>query len=161
MIDRSGLGSYYRDVDLQHLKYASNMRADKSYTDRRQMKQKAAQDEDGVSSSLLLTSLQQFLSQWPEVMQTTNTRPSNLKTNTQFLPFHLPQPGAAKAQTAKLSGLQLYSSQVLGLLSPRPSSLPEKERNILFKVHTNPLKLDCEKGMGGYLCHTKTRPSKR
>ena len=66
--------------------------------------------------------------QWPKIIQTTNTCLLHLKTNTEFLQLHLSQPGAERAQTAKLSRLHLFSSPVLGLLFPTflqcPSSFP-------------------------------------
>ena len=96
-------------------------------TDGRHMKYEAAQDEDSVSSSPLLMSLQQVVVCGRRSYNSTQMS-MNLKTNTKFLPFYLPQPGAARVQTAKLSLLHLFSSPDLSLLSPtflqRPPSLP-------------------------------------
>ena len=60
VIDRSGLGPYKHDVNLQHLDmWVRCACRHKTYwqTDRQHMKHKAAQDKDNVSSSPLLMSL--------------------------------------------------------------------------------------------------------
>ena len=112
----SGLGSFSLlrfDVDWQHLAYVSKTtRADTKHTDRltddtwstRLLKQ----DEDGVSSSPLL-----FLASGRKLCpHYTDTCPLHFKTNTKLLWL---QPGAAKAQTTKLSALHLFSSLNLPL----------------------------------------------
>ena len=106
------------------------MRADTQHTDRltddtwstRQLKTKMM--------FLLLLYWNHFNSSWPvaEGFTLTHLCPLHLKTNTKFLQFYLPQTGAARVQTAKLSWLYLFFSSDLSLLSPtflqRPPSLP-------------------------------------
>ena len=100
------------DVDWQHLEYVSKTTcADTKHTDRLTddiWSTRLLKDEDGVSSSPLL-----FLASGRKLYpHYTDTRPLHFKTNTKLLRL---QPGAAKAQTAKLSGLHLFSSLNLPL----------------------------------------------
>ena len=106
------------------------MRADKQHTDRltddtwstRQLKTKMM--------FLLPLYWNHFNSSWPvaEGCTLAHLCPLHLKTNTKFLQFYLPQPGAERVQTAKLSWLHLFSSPDFSLLSPTslqcPPSLP-------------------------------------
>ena len=143
----SGLGSFSLlrfDVDWQHLEYVSKTtRADTKHTDRLTddtWSTRLLKDEDGVSSSPLL-----FLASGRKLYpHYTDTRPLHFKTNTKLLRL---QPGAAKAQTAKLSGLHLLSSLNLPLfysvLPPCQSvplffwELPSKARETTVSSDTN------------------------
>ncbi len=97
---------------------------------------------------LLLLYWNHFNSSWPvaEGCTLTHLCPLHLKTNTKFLQFYLPQPGAARVQTAKLSWLHLFSSPDLSLLSPTfptASSLLASMSPSLLNSLQKPAKLHC------------------
>ena len=122
-----------------------NMRADKKKknTDRvtgNTSSKTTAEDKDSVSSSPLI-SLQQFRASGPKFY--------TLYTHVHYVWsfVRLPQPGAAKAQTAKLSGLHLKSSQVLCLYLPLSYDVLPPCHSVSLSLLSKPLqepdKLHC------------------
>ena len=97
---------------------------------------------------LLLLYWNHFNSSWPvaEGCTLTHLCPLHLKTNTKWLPFYLPQPGAARIQTAKLSRLHLFSNQTSVFYRPLSYSVLSLCQSIsllFWNFLQEPSKLPC------------------